>query len=252
MEALLAELAPEFGETRMFRPHRDTRFSRDKSPYKTAIAARVGDGYVQLSAGGLMAGAGIYHMAPDQLERYRAAVAADGPGRRLEGVVDTLRAGRLEVAAMETLKTAPRGYPKDHPRVELLRRKGLVAMKAWPVASWLGTAGAKKRVVEVFRATAPLLAWLHAHVGPPCEAADTAPSGRGRAPVAATPTGGQLGRVAGHGERPVGVAVDEHVGPAGAAGSGETGEVDERDEVVGRRDREGVVGVPLELEHVGR
>ena len=185
MEALLAELAPEFGETRMFRPHRDTRFSRDKSPYKTAIAARVGDGYVQLSSGGLMAGAGFYHMAPDQLERYRAAVAADGPGRRLEGVVDTLRAGRLEVAAMETLKTAPRGYPKDHPRVELLRRKGLVAMKAWPVASWLGTAGAKKRVVEVFHATAPLLAWLHTHVGPPCEAADTAPSGRGRAPVAA-------------------------------------------------------------------
>ena len=77
MEALLAELGPEFGETTLFRPYRDTRFSRDKSPYKTAIAARVGDGYVQLSAGGLMAGAGMYHMAPDQLERYRAAVAAD-------------------------------------------------------------------------------------------------------------------------------------------------------------------------------
>jgi len=179
MESLLAELAPEFGETRLFRPYRDTRFSRDKSPYKTAIAAMIGDGYVQLSASGLMAGAGMYHMAADQLERYRAAVASDGPGRKLQDVVDSLGAARLEVAAMESLKTAPRGYPKDHPRVELLRRKGLVAMKAWPVASWLGTAGAKKRVVDVFRATAPLLDWLHTHVGP----SDDADSARPRTSV---------------------------------------------------------------------
>ena len=182
MDALLAELAPEFGEARLFRPYRDTRFSHDKSPYKTTIAAMIGDGYVQLSANGLMAGAGMYHLAPDQLERYRAAVGTDGPGRRLQSIVDTLRAARLEVAAMETLKTAPRGYPMDHPRVELLRHKGLVAMKAWPVASWLRTAGAKKRVVDVFHASAPLLAWLHAHVGP-AEHADVGgpgPPGRGR------------------------------------------------------------------------
>ena len=166
MEALLAELAPEFGETRLFRPYRDTRFSHDKSPYKTAIAARVGDGYVQLSVAGLMAGAGMYHMAPDQLERYRAAVATDRSGRRLESVVEALGKARLEVTAMETLKTSPRGYPKDHPRVELLRHKGLVAMRMWPAASWLGTAGAKKRVVEVFRAATPLLDWLQRHVGP--------------------------------------------------------------------------------------
>jgi uncharacterized protein (TIGR02453 family) len=166
MDALVAELSPEFGPARLFRPYRDTRFSRDKSPYKTAIAATIGDCYVQLSAGGLMAGAGMYHLAPDQLKRYRAAVGADGPGRRLQGMVDSMRSAHLEVAAMETLKTAPRGYPKDHPRVELLRHKGLVVMKAWPAASWLRTTGAKKRVVDVFHASAPLLAWLQNHVGP--------------------------------------------------------------------------------------
>ena len=178
MEALLAELAPEFGEARLFRPYRDTRFSQDKSPYKTAIAAMVGDGYVQLSAGGLMAGAGMYHLAPDQLERYRDAVAANGPGRALQAIVDKLGAARLEVAAPEKLKTAPRGYPKDHPRIELLRHKGLVAMKAWPVASWLGTAGAKKRVVEVFRAAGPLLTWLDTHVGPAEDVEAAGRSGR--------------------------------------------------------------------------
>ena len=67
---------------------------------------------------------------------------------------------------METLKTAPRGFPKDHPRIELLRHKGLVAMKSWPAASWLETAAAKKRVADVFHAAAPLLSWLHGNVGP--------------------------------------------------------------------------------------
>ncbi len=166
MDALLADLGPEFGETKLFRPYRDTRFSRDKSPYKTAIAARIGDGYVQLSADGLLAGAGWYHMSPDQLTRYRDAVVDDGPGPTLQDIVDTLRGTGLEVTAMETLKTAPRGYPRDHARIELLRHKGVVAMKAWPPAAWLGTAAAKKRVVEVFRAAAPLLSWLDGHVGP--------------------------------------------------------------------------------------
>jgi uncharacterized protein (TIGR02453 family) len=166
MESLLADLRDEFGEGRLFRPYRDTRFSRDKSPYKTAIAARVGEGYVQLSADGLVAGAGTYHMTPGQLERYRAAVAADRPGLALQQVVDTLRAGNLEVTAMETLKTAPRGYPKDHERLDLLRHKGLVTMRHWTPAAWLTTAGAKKRVVEVFRAARPLLAWLQTNVGP--------------------------------------------------------------------------------------
>ena len=69
MEALLAELKDEFGETHLFRPYRDTRFSHDKSPYKTAIAAGVGEGYVQLSADGLLCGAGTYTMSSDQLER---------------------------------------------------------------------------------------------------------------------------------------------------------------------------------------
>ncbi len=70
MEALLTELSGEFGDWRLFRPYRDTRFSRDKSPYKTTIAARIGHGYVQFSADGLLAGAGTYHMEPDQLTRF--------------------------------------------------------------------------------------------------------------------------------------------------------------------------------------
>jgi uncharacterized protein (TIGR02453 family) len=166
MDALLVELAPEFGESKLFRPYRDTRFSKDKSPYKTAIAARIGEGYVSFSADGLVAGAGTYHMLPDQLSRYRDAVAADTSGKKLEAVVATLTKGGLNVHAMEELKTAPKGYPKEHPRIGLLRMKGLVVSRHWEPAAWLATAGAKKRIVDVLRAAKPLLSWLDANVGP--------------------------------------------------------------------------------------
>jgi uncharacterized protein (TIGR02453 family) len=167
MDELLAELAPEFGEARIFRPYRDVRFSSDKSPYKTHIGATLSrGGYVQLSAEGLGVGAGMYHLAADQLDRFRRAVADDRSGTAIAAIVAELRDRKLEVAAHEVLKKAPRGYPKDHPRIDLLRHKGLIVWKAWEPAAWLGTKKAKDRVVDVLRAAAPMQAWLEAHVGP--------------------------------------------------------------------------------------
>ena len=95
MAELLAELAAEFGEGRIFRPYRDVRFSADKSPYKTAIAAELcHGGYIQLSSDGLAAGSGSYHMASDQLDRYRQAVADDRTGAALGLLVDAARQKR--------------------------------------------------------------------------------------------------------------------------------------------------------------
>jgi uncharacterized protein (TIGR02453 family) len=170
MDELLAELGPEFGETKVFRPYRDVRFSTDKSPYKTTIAARVGDGYVQLSARGLAAGTGMYQMAPDQLERYRRAVADDLPGGELERVAAAVREQGIEVRGHEVLKTAPRGYPADHERIELLRCKGLIAWQEWPAAAWLGTPAARQRVAGFLTAAQPMAHWLADHVGPPADA----------------------------------------------------------------------------------
>jgi uncharacterized protein (TIGR02453 family) len=165
MQELLAELADEFGEGKVFRPYRDLRFSRDKAPYKTWIGATLANGgYVQFSADGLAAARGRYEMSTPDLDRYRAAVAADRSGRQLEDVVSALRKQRIEIMAHGSLKTAPRGYPADHPRIELLRLKGLAAWRQWPPARWLGTAAARERVVEVLRAAQPLTAWLDKNV----------------------------------------------------------------------------------------
>lgn len=166
MEDLLSELAPQWGEGRIFRPYRDVRFSADKSPYKTAIGAMVGDGYVQLNAQGLAAGAGMWEMAPDQLERYRQAVSENGSGAKLVGIVATIKKAGIEPTGHGVLKTAPKGYPKDHPRIELLRYKGLVAWREWPAGAWLGTRRAKDRLVDFFQKSKPLRGWLDEHVGP--------------------------------------------------------------------------------------
>ncbi|MFD9686951.1 DUF2461 domain-containing protein [Kitasatospora sp. NPDC001309] len=167
MELLLAELEPEFGPGKIFRPNRDVRFSADKSPYKTHIGAHLeAGGYVQLSADGLACGNGMYQLAPDQLDRYRAAVAEDVSGAELERVIARVEKDGPQVHGRDSLKSAPRGYPKDHPRIGLLRHKGLVAWQEWEPAKWLGTRTAHTRIAAFLRASQPLKDWLDDHVGP--------------------------------------------------------------------------------------
>jgi uncharacterized protein (TIGR02453 family) len=166
MVELLAELAAEFGEAKIFRPNRDIRFSADKSPYKTAIGAVLaGHGYIQFSANGLAGGSGMWEMGSDQLERYRRAVDSDRTGPDLELIVADMGRQKVSVTGHSALKKAPKGYPADHPRIDLLRNKGLVAWKEWPVAAWLGKPEAKNRVAEFLRAAKPLCDWLDVNVG---------------------------------------------------------------------------------------
>jgi uncharacterized protein (TIGR02453 family) len=167
MEALLSELADEFGEGRVFRPYRDVRFSMDKSPYKTAIGATLEHGgYVHLSADGLGVALGYYRMAPDQLVRYRQAVAEDVTGEQLRRVIAEVEGHGIDVLGEQPLKTAPRGYSKDHPRADLLRNKGLITWQEWPVEPWMHTAEVKKRIVKHLRHGKPLQDWLDDRVGP--------------------------------------------------------------------------------------
>jgi uncharacterized protein (TIGR02453 family) len=163
---LLDELGPEFGEPKIFRPYRDIRFSKDKTPYKTHLGAMLGGGYIQLSARGLAAGDGMYGMASDQVGRYREAVADDRTGGELEQVIAAIEKQDIEVHGRDVLKTVPRGYPADHPRAGLLRYKGIVAWREWPPEPWLETAEAKDRIAGFLRAARPLSGWLDAHVGP--------------------------------------------------------------------------------------
>lgn len=164
MTALLAELKSEFGQGKVFRPNRDVRFSADKSPYKLHIGATLGLSYIQLSAKGLAAATGMHRMAADQLDRYRHAVADEGTGTDLEQAVRDVQRHAIEVHGHDNIKTAPKGYSIDHPRLALLQHKGLTAWKEWPVAGWLATATTKQRITGFLHATQPLNDWLITHV----------------------------------------------------------------------------------------
>jgi uncharacterized protein (TIGR02453 family) len=169
--ALSDEIEREFGPLHVFRPNRDVRFAKDKSPYKTAAAAVTeSEGgaayYVQISGEGLYVGSGYYHLAPDQLERYRTAVADAKTGPKLAAAVAGLRKNRYEVAAREALQRAPRGFPPDHPRVELLRMKGMHVGRTFGAPAWLHTSRSLDRIVTAWRDAATANRWLDKHVGP--------------------------------------------------------------------------------------
>jgi uncharacterized protein (TIGR02453 family) len=168
MLALLAELEPEFGPAKIFRPYRDVRFSADKSPYKTSCAASFDrGGYLQLTADGLAAGAGAYMMDSARLARFRASVADDLTGERLEAIIADLESRGSSVTSHEQLKTVPRGFDKNHPRADLLRHKGLIAWHKFPLKPWLGTAKARQHVEQFLRDCRPLQDWLATHAAQP-------------------------------------------------------------------------------------
>lgn len=119
--------------------------------------------YVQLSADGLMTAGGWYMATPEQVARYRDAVVAERSGSALEGIVGPLLADGYELGG-DQLKTAPRGYDRDHPRIGLLRRKALTASRHHGTPAWLDTPEVVQRVAEDWRAYRPLLEWLRDHV----------------------------------------------------------------------------------------
>ena len=169
VEALCDELA-EYGPFHLFRPYNDVRFAKNRPPYKTQQGAYAesegGAGfYFHISREGLMAAAGYYAMMRDQLERFREAVDATNTGEEIAGIVARL-SKQYRIGAIDELKTAPKGYPKDHPRIGLLRRKGLMMSIDFGAPKWLHTKQAAAKVRDVWRAAEPMNAWLDAHVGP--------------------------------------------------------------------------------------
>jgi uncharacterized protein (TIGR02453 family) len=172
MAALLTELSDTFGgEVKMFRPNRDIRFSADKSPYKTnTYGVLLGSGaalhglYASISADGLVAGSGYHVMARDQLERYREGVADERLGPELARLVARAEKNGLEIWG-ESLATAPRGYPTDHPRIELLRRKRLMLGARRTFEDGIGRNDGLRFVTRTWRNAAPVTGWLDQHVG---------------------------------------------------------------------------------------
>jgi uncharacterized protein (TIGR02453 family) len=169
MSALVAELADEFGAAKVFRPYRDVRFAKDKTPYKTHQGAFVAAGpatgwYVEVAAPGVRVGAGFYDASAARLAGIRAAMDDARTGPELEQILGDLTRSGWEVGG-ERLKTSPRGYGTDHPRIELLRHKSLSVTRSYGFEPVIHSAELADRVRDDWRASRPMVEWVVRHGG---------------------------------------------------------------------------------------
>jgi uncharacterized protein (TIGR02453 family) len=182
MKALLEEVRSaidasyervDLGAPKVFRINRDVRFSKDKTPYKTTVsgvlavarAAKATEApaalYVQVGTE-IICASGLYAMDATALERYRAAVADDRRGVELTRILARLaRAGfDLEHMGEGSLKRVPKGFDPEHPRAELLKRKGLGVLYPALPKELLTSPKLVKWLLEPVKKTVPLVEWL--------------------------------------------------------------------------------------------
>lgn len=203
MVAILERLADDFRvfapeliadpKVSLFRIYRDTRFSDDKSPLKTAIGARFpargfakgrGAGlYFEIAPGWVWIGGGLYRPEPADLTAIRERIAASHPRLRTLTTTRTF-ASVLGPLQGERLSRVPRGYPADHPAAEFLRFKQFLGFKEYD-ARFATTDAFYPELLTVFGALMPLVRFLNdamrASSPPAVPFGDLAPRGR-RAP----------------------------------------------------------------------
>ena len=168
MAALTSALESEFGTAKLFRPYRDVRFAKDKTPYKTHQGAFVATAeatgwYVELGPAGVRLAAGFYHASPPTLERFRRTVADDVRGPELERLLARLRRTGWEVGG-DRLKTSPRGFSADHERIELLRHRSLTVGKDYGFEPIIHSAELLRAIVKDWRKARPLVEWMTTYV----------------------------------------------------------------------------------------
>lgn len=169
---MLQELSGVFGGTvHVFRQQNDMRFA-PADPYKTRTYGSLDFDapakprlYADLSARGLYAGTGYHRLASDQLQRYRDAVVDEQLGAHLAETLRTTQEAGLEVIS-DSAASAPRGYPREHPRSELLRFRSILVGRLRSSPSGVGRDEALDHVAGTWRAATALTTWLDEHVGP--------------------------------------------------------------------------------------
>jgi uncharacterized protein (TIGR02453 family) len=169
MTALVTALEDEFGKAKVFRPYRDVRFAKDKTPYKNHQGAFVASGpatgwYVQVGAPGVRVGVGFYEASSPRLAGIRAAIDHDLHGPELERIIPDLTAGGWTLGG-DTVKTTPRGYDASHPRIDLLRHKSMTLGRDYGFDPVIHTPELLDRVREDWREARPFVEWVDTHAG---------------------------------------------------------------------------------------
>jgi uncharacterized protein (TIGR02453 family) len=182
MKLLLAEVRAsidaaykhcELDEPKVFRIFRDVRFAKDKSPYKTHIGAfiplaRSGKKvidlpmalYFHVGAKERFGASGHYRLEPESLARFRTAVADEARGKELVKILRALAKKGFPTDTHEGFKRVPKGFDPEHPRADLLKRRGLVVEFPALPSALLVDAKLVKWLTGACKTAAPLVEWL--------------------------------------------------------------------------------------------
>jgi len=172
MGALLPRFAPDLvasPRVSLYRIYRDTRFSPDKTPFKTQVGALFphrdlsrhgGAGlYLEIGPAGCMVAGGIYMPQPDELLALREHLAANT--KRFRALVEAPAFVKtVGPVSGDSLKRVPRGFPADHPAAEYLKRKQFLFGRDYP-ARFATDPTFMSTVVRQFERMAPAIHFLN-------------------------------------------------------------------------------------------
>jgi uncharacterized protein (TIGR02453 family) len=179
MTALLGSVAARLAKVyapikvqppKLFRIYRDTRFSKDKTPYKTHVSGRIPlrDGctalYFEVDTEDEYAGVGSYFFEDAHLPRWRKLVAADKTGNEIAAIIAKLRKAGYAVRAYDDYKKVPKGFAPDHPRADLLKMRGLTCQFPAMPKGLLHKPALADWLFEHAKRTAPMVAWLFRNI----------------------------------------------------------------------------------------
>ncbi|MDO9484742.1 MAG: DUF2461 family protein [Actinomycetota bacterium] len=169
LKALALDLAADYAPVKVFRPYRNNRFWPELPPLNehASLVANVGSTavyYLRIDADGMLVNGGSHDLSRDQLALFRTIVATQDGAAEVRSLLSDAAANGFRLAEANQLKTAPRGYSKDHPNIDLLRLRSLSLSRHFPPGKWLASRESYERIVEGWQAVTPWVTWLRVNV----------------------------------------------------------------------------------------
>ncbi len=170
LKALASTLERAYPPVKVFRPFRNTRFWPELPPLNehASLVANAGSSaiyYLRLDADGMLVNGGSHELSKQQLAIFRSIVATDSGAGEVRALLAEAKSHGFTLSQEHSLKTAPRGYSRDHPSIDLLRLRSLALSSHHPPGPWLATRESLARIIEGWRQVTPWVAWLRTNLG---------------------------------------------------------------------------------------
>lgn len=169
LKSLASDLEDDYAPVKVFRPYRNTRFWPELPPLNehASLVANAGSlaiFYLRIDADGMLINGGSHELARHQLAHFRSIVSTDEGAAPVRALLSDAASKGFALGQEYSLKTAPRGYSKDHPNIDLLRLRRLSLSRHFAPGAWLATRDSYERITQGWRTVTPWVMWLRANL----------------------------------------------------------------------------------------